>query len=264
MARLRVPVREEVADLSWEQRHHRLQTGGNLLSTQEVAARTLKSNPSRRDVIVESEREEQRLRDEQIHKMEAENEARSQGQKLLGSFADALRSVLNGPAGLFTLPLALVGLVKATEKLGEAQLESYRNLRRFNGTIANTFARLDRQRYMLEARQANATAGSTKFLGEQMQDLRESLQPLRSLAANVANLGLGALAKTISLGIKAWVETSPQVKAIFKLQELLEKRARQQGQNAYMDVWKDWATGRAVTPPKNPKPAQDPPKQGRL
>ncbi|HEV3342610.1 MAG TPA: hypothetical protein VG125_19715 [Pirellulales bacterium] len=68
-------------------------------------------------------------------------------------------------------------------------MESTRDLRRFNGTIANVFAQLDRQQIMLGVRTARETGGTTAGLGEALMDLREEMQPLKEIAINVRNLG---------------------------------------------------------------------------
>jgi hypothetical protein len=57
-------VAADVKGLSWDERYQRLKHLGKLLPKSSVAARTLSRNPSQRDIIRESERQEQRLRDQ--------------------------------------------------------------------------------------------------------------------------------------------------------------------------------------------------------
>jgi hypothetical protein len=85
-------------------------------------------------------------------------------------------------AAIATMPIKI-------ERWADSLMESTRDLRRFNGTIANVFAQLDRQQIMLGVRTARETGGTTAGLGEALMDLREEMQPLKEIAINVRNLG---------------------------------------------------------------------------
>lgn len=66
-------------------------------------------------------------------------------------------------------------------------LESSRDLRQFNASIANSFAALDRQQLILSGRLASGTSGTARSLAKSEMDLRAALQPQRELLTNIKN-----------------------------------------------------------------------------
>jgi len=216
-------VKEDIRGLSWGERHSRLQETGNLLKPQEVAAATLKQKPSIRDVVVESERQEQRRRDHEeqrrrqrprpiasrvLGRMVGNRVGQPAGAGAAGRAAGAaggraaaagLGGAVGRIAAVATNPLTLLGaaavgtavaLVKLpgiARRLGESLIQSQRQFARYNGAIAATVARLDYQKRLLDIRTARETAGSFSTLGQSTMSLREDTQWMRELTATLKN-----------------------------------------------------------------------------
>lgn len=68
-------VQEDVRRLTWAERHQRLTESGRLLPESDVAAQLLTKHPTRRQIVTESERQEQRERDRQTAQERARWEA---------------------------------------------------------------------------------------------------------------------------------------------------------------------------------------------
>lgn len=78
-------VAEEIESLTWYERFDRLQTSGKLLSESEVKRATLEEIVGPRDIVVESERREQRRRDqEQQFRLAAVEQARDDLLRYVG------------------------------------------------------------------------------------------------------------------------------------------------------------------------------------
>jgi len=175
---LAVPVSQEIEGLDWGQRRKRLEDQGALLGKAEVGQR-LQKKPSARDVITESEGQQQKDRDLELGK----------AGKLLMKFGTL---AVKNPgtaviAGLVALPIALGAAAKGLQAFGAGVLETRRGLQRFDASIATVFARLERQKLMLAARTAAATRGSTTALGTNLQKLYEEVQPMREGLVTVVN-----------------------------------------------------------------------------
>jgi len=107
--------------------------------------------------------------------------------------------------GLVALTVGLFTGAKAAEGFGKRVLEGQRDLRRFNSSIANTFAKLDRQDLVLAARKAASTSGTTRTLANQYMSLRSELAPITNSMANVVNLvatGVVLLGRLATFGTK--------------------------------------------------------------
>ena len=116
----------------------------------------------------------------------------------LDGLTDAAEKATGGlaHAGLIYVELttAAYGAAKAVQAYGEAQLESYRDMKRFSGGLAVMFNQLDRQKLLLEARTAANTGGTAQAMSEQQMKLNENMQGLSEDFANIKNtVGTGLL-----------------------------------------------------------------------
>lgn len=136
--------------LTWAERRERLQGAGRLLSLGEVAGRALKRQPSQRDVIRESERQEQRDRDQ-----DGEAAERARSKPVLPSTAEA-PPVLSQPQQQ-AQKVEQNKLLEALQRLTEAVKEANRPRR----TVAQDTAGLSwGQRW-------NRLEGAGKLLSEE-------------------------------------------------------------------------------------------------
>lgn len=105
-----------------------------------------------------------------------------------------------GPLAAFAgVAVAAFGLQTAFSKLSQTIAESNRDLAKFSGSIATTFAMMDRQQMVMSFRTARATAGTARGLGEGIMQMREAMQPQIETFTNIKNLaGLG-LTKVVIL-----------------------------------------------------------------
>lgn len=175
-------VADDTKGMSLDQRYQRLKQVGSLLSPSQVAQATGRNTPSREDAVNASEKAEQQRREESD-----KNRAKSQG-----AGTAAAKTMASAGLSLATLqvtwPLILAKTAHHLEQWGTGVLESSRDLRRFDSSLARTFAVLDRQQLMLQVRSAQATGGSASTLGKELQGLRKELQPFRENATIALNL----------------------------------------------------------------------------
>jgi hypothetical protein len=156
-------VAQDVKGLTWAERRERLESAGRLLTADEVAARTLKRKPSQRDIIRESERQEQRDRDREAAAAEA---ARS---KPVLPFAPEAPPVLPQPAQQ-TQKIEQNKLLEALKRLTEAVKEANRPRR----TVAQDIAGLS------WGERWKRLEGTGRLLSE--EDVKEA--PLRERVSN--------------------------------------------------------------------------------
>lgn len=106
----------------------------------------------------------------------------------IGAFSDLKDFALKPSIDSF-ISLAMraknVGTMLAT--FGPGVLESRRELARYSGQIAETFAKLDRQTILLDIRRARYTAESASQLGAAVLSLRNNLAPLENEGARLVN-----------------------------------------------------------------------------
>ncbi len=104
-------VAQDVQGLSIGQRYERLEKAGNLLSEEEVQKATLKDKVGPRDIVAESERREQRGRDQEKEKKKSAVE--EAGETLTGSLGDSVSNLVSRVAG----PKAGAAVGQAVQRL---------------------------------------------------------------------------------------------------------------------------------------------------
>lgn len=260
---LETPVSSETANLTWEERWERAKKKGTLLSTAEVAKRTMAKKPSRQQIVSESEREEQRQRDKARKELE---EGQEQASKAVKQFGKALDAIVSGKPGqaIVAFTLGVIAATIAATKLSSVQMEQSRDLQQYSGNFARLFQRMERQRRVLDSRMAGATGVSGEYLGRQIMDLRDTMQPLAQSGRTVANAMMG-MASSITAGLVRSIDSSAPGQEFIRFARWLEERL---GQNAppQQNQWVDWFTRTAANgfpgmeQPRNqrPQPPQGP------
>lgn len=113
---------------------------------------------------------------------EEEEAARSKVKSSLTGLATA---AVAGTSALVLVPLA-------GKKLAESLVGANERLARFNGTIANAYAKLGREDLIRSRQSAAATAGTTAELTEAVSQMRDELRPVSDVVTNVLNeIGAG-------------------------------------------------------------------------
>lgn len=168
--------------------------------------------------------------------------------------------ILGAWAGLVKLTAGLFGAAKASEAFGRRVLEGQRDLRKFNASIANSFAKLDRQEIVLASRKAAATSGSTKLLADQYMALRQEIAPISDSLTNALNLlatGAVALARIGVVGAKILGYVAGISQAMAILNWLLGQQQDKGPQAEYRQFLREMAAGdfskRKNEPPRKGK-----------
>jgi len=103
-----------------------------------------------------------------------------------------------GPLGLAVGQLtrrfkAAMRIPEIMTEWGDALKESQKRLMQFNGDIAAAMVESERRGIVRNIGAGKATAGSTRFLTQGLDDLKDEIQPIKNIITNVSNLvgGLG-------------------------------------------------------------------------
>jgi hypothetical protein len=131
---------------------------------------------------------------------------------MIGELADPITAVV-------AVGTAAWAAVKGVEKLGEATIESYRDMTKFAPKLAILFAAVDRQSLILGARYAYKTSGSAMALGSQWMGLKEQLQPIKEALGTFSNTAIAGLTTAIR-GVLFILK--PQIYILTKISECFE------------------------------------------
>lgn len=241
-------VEDDVKGMSLDQRYDRLNKGQSPLTASHFQNRMGAALDSKTAAVNAGEKAEQDKRD----KAQEERERGAQAGKTM------LKSGAMLAGNILALPFALAGIAKGLEQFGTALAESRRPLGRFNGTIANTFARLDQQSLVLQARRAQATGGSTKFMGDSLRSLRGEMAPLAKIGTTAMNF-LGTIAIQGARVLTFLVKWNPVFVAIESLAKRYEKWAGPGKEAVAFDVMmKKMAGGEYANKQHSRRPEHDP------
>lgn len=117
----------------------------------------------------------------------------------------------------------------------EALLESQKTISRFSGQMSAAFAQAEVRGIRRDIVSANATAGSTSDLSNSMQDLYDTLRPLKDSLTNVVATDLAALARAMNSAVpllEAVVTTLAEIAAFIPGIGPLAAEAAKVGRNA--------------------------------
>lgn len=130
-------------------------------------------------------------------------------------------------------PAALLGTVALLKKFTFGLSESNRDLAKWNGALAASFARLDIQQMRMNIRTANATSGTGAELNRQLGEVLTEFQPIREDLGRLVNVvGISAAKglKTAIEVLKVLADNVPAIKEIRDGLNLIEKEMKK-GQN---------------------------------
>lgn len=99
----------------------------------------------------------------------------------------ALGPVALGAAAVVGLGVAAVGAVKAIQGMGEKAIEAKRGLAELSPGMAAAFATKDVAEEMRGMRQGENQAGSLQELVDAQQDLKDALEPIQNMMAQITN-----------------------------------------------------------------------------
>jgi hypothetical protein len=100
------------------------------------------------------------------------------------------------------VPAALAGTVALFRKLTFGLSESNRDLSKWNGALAMSFAKMDIQQMRLDIRQAKATQGTAVGLNDALMEVKQEFQPIREDLGILINLVGISAAKLLKAGIE--------------------------------------------------------------
>lgn len=122
------------------------------------------------------------------------------GQAAIGMIGAALATPLGQVAlAAAGVALALPVLGVAVERAGRTLLETQRHLAQSSAAMAQVFAQSDLRKTMREMRAGNEQAGTAGFLARGLDNLADTLQPILSLLANIANVAGGVVVRIVDL-----------------------------------------------------------------
>ena len=122
----------------------------------------------------------------------------SELQPKLGDLKEQLQGIVSADlkGGFVGLAKIVPDCAKAIERFGTQVVEASRHLAQFSPQITYAMAQMDRQRMLQERDMARQTGGSTAFATKELMGLREQMQPMQQLSANVKNLASGIFSAT--------------------------------------------------------------------
>ena len=122
----------------------------------------------------------------------------SELQPKLGDLKEQLQGIVSADlkGGFVGLAKIVPDCAKAIERFGTQVVEASRHLAQFSPQITYAMAQMDRQRMLQERDMARQTGGSTAFATKELMSLREQMQPMQQLSANVKNLASGIFSAT--------------------------------------------------------------------
>lgn len=231
------PVAEQVSSMTMDQRYQRLEKAGKLLDQNVVARSTGTPNPTREQITHQSEAEEERQRQAAVQSSNWQQVGQAgwnAGKKTLaGTLA------MTNPMGMATAPIWLQGVITGFEKLGKTISETNRDLTKFDGRIADSFARLDFSQLRSRQQVARATSGSAAFLNDSLAALVRELQPMRNALTTVMN-GVGILAVNVARLVNVLLKMHPVVAAGVKAAEEAERRLAAKNEQESQGAAKDF------------------------
>jgi len=86
---------------------------------------------------------------------------------------------------------------------GEELKKSSEHLKIFNGAIATTYAQSEFRDITRSRASAERTADSNRYMVESLDDLQDALQPIADDITNIANVVMGTLADSATVGVAA-------------------------------------------------------------
>lgn len=93
----------------------------------------------------------------------------------------------------------LPGLVR---DWGEELVESQRHLAAYNSTLAHAYAEAERRGVMRNVESAQRTSGATAGLSDALQDLADTVQPMKDAVTIVISRGVEELVRGVTLGVE--------------------------------------------------------------
>ncbi len=193
----RKTVAEEVRGLSLGQRWERLAASGRLLSEEQVRRHTLRRRITAKDIVRESERQEEQER-QRARKPPWWRPIAGRLMTARGPFGAAIahrgvsgvaRGALGFSAGLagglLALGLAAVKASQGVAHLGDAALGVYRGLERYSGQIAAMAAMAEYRQRLRDIRFVQATGPRASALAQELEKLKDDLQPLAILGQQI-------------------------------------------------------------------------------
>lgn len=115
---------------------------------------------------------------------------------------------------------SLVATGKAVKDFAEQTLQGQEHLRRYNAVIASTFLKLEYQERVRSIQSGQATAGTTRMLGDALNRMRNEIRPIKDLARNAVNL-LGVIAAKTVTAAAATVKVAASTSLTVQLLRLL-------------------------------------------
>lgn len=124
---------------------------------------------------------------------------------------------------------ALGGAVALFKKMTFGMSDANRDLAKWNGAIAASFAKLDIQSMRLDIQTARASAGGAATLNDAIAELKTEFQPIRENTARLLNIvgvmGVNAL-KTALAAVKAFAANNDLLKGIQEAIDEAEKNMK--------------------------------------
>ncbi len=116
--------------------------------------------------------------------------------------SDFGKGAMIAASGLAAVAAAAIAIPKVISSWSESLVESKKGLMAFNGVIAGVILRAEQRQIERGIESGRRTAGSTKFLSQGLEDLKDELQGARDDLFNVIAVPLGVMIRLITTGVK--------------------------------------------------------------
>lgn len=137
-----------------------------------------------------------------------------------------IKNLIMDPLGpLKALAANVKEVVFNMEGWAEGLKESRRHLTQFNANIASTFLRSERAEIVRNIGSGARTSGSTEYMVSALDELKDTIQPIRDLISNALMLVLAKIATDLNTGIKVILILNPMLESLLEIQEALEDKA---------------------------------------
>lgn len=176
--------------------------------------------------------QQQRQEQQQQESIEGEQRRQEAADQVTGALVKL-------SAGTMALNVAFLKMPGLMEKFSRSILSGQENLRKYNGEIANAFARLEYGDVVRSRQTANATSGSTKVLADATNAMADDLQELKQAGITIMNLvgtGVTYLGRAVALLIKSNPAIEASVGILKKIEELQRDDTSSIAENFIHDV----------------------------
>ncbi len=159
--------------------------------------------------------------------------------------SDFGRGAMIAASGLAAVGAAAIAIPTVIKGWSESLVEGKRGLMAFNGAIAGVILRAEQRQIERKIESGTRTSGTTRFLSDGLESLKDEIQPFRDFVSNAIAIPLGVIIRGISLGVKM-LSYLPPIWVVLKAQELITSNGQK---DTAFQKWNDQVKAGALERP---------------